>query len=800
MFEKFPYTNLHELNLDWIIKITQDFLEQYTSIQQVISDGEDALNEIITNGDTSLHEIIATGENSIAQLTATKIQELNAEKDRLEALLQAWYNTHSQDIANQLTTALADMTTHYNGLVADLNTLNSQIQAAIQQKGIDTLATIPSDYTALYNDVVNLKSALDFPYFCTTPINSVEDSFTLGSGTGASFDKTTRKLTQPVGAELKNSSILTIYFNKRFITNGNNYHFALIIDTNLYGTYNVSVAGCTEVSRNIVSISDTRKLYEFVVTVNTTEYWLVRFAFSSGTYQVEKYLQILKSYVFSDDVNNAVIYAALNLPDAEDDIDRIENDLSDLTDDVEYEKNVTENYPYFDTIPIFSVEDSFSKGSGAGGSYNKNTRTLSLPAGESLQSSYLYVYFDKTFLEVGKTYNLALIVDSDIYNTVNMYLRPDSRISQTSKNVVQIDDTKYFVQFKFTVTQALTGLWYILIAFSSGTYQADKYFTIVESCFFSDEVNQQLLRLLKTQVQETILEVGVGKTYTSLRTALEYANTIASETNHVVIQFYGNGTAYNVRNDITNDDLANSSFIGLIVPDYVKIKGMGGDYSKNIISLELETTIDTETRRRISTLNTYQASELENLTIIGKNTRYAVHDDYANAINVERTMRNLRVIAIDTVNSRSWGAGYRSGCTWNFDNCIFENQGDDSSYSFSAHNSPGPNCKDPASLNFFNCRFITPVSESDPSYDRGVAFGSLNNNANGVINYLNFYGCDIERIVLYEESAASYGAGILTRLRGYGNSIHGQVGTYDGNTIRIYRSDGVDYSSYISML
>ena len=161
MFEKFPYTNLHELNLDWIIKITKDFLEQYTSIQQVISDGEDALNEIITNGDSSLHEIIATGENSIAQLTATKIQELNAEKNRLEALLQSWYDTHSQVIANQLTTALADMTTHYNGLVADLNALNTQIQAAIQQKGVDTLATIPSDYTALYNDVVNLKSAID---------------------------------------------------------------------------------------------------------------------------------------------------------------------------------------------------------------------------------------------------------------------------------------------------------------------------------------------------------------------------------------------------------------------------------------------------------------------------------------------------------------------------------------------------------------------------------------------------------------------------------------------------------------
>ena len=39
--EGFPYSNFHDLNMDWIIKIAKDFLDQYTHIQQVIDQGLD---------------------------------------------------------------------------------------------------------------------------------------------------------------------------------------------------------------------------------------------------------------------------------------------------------------------------------------------------------------------------------------------------------------------------------------------------------------------------------------------------------------------------------------------------------------------------------------------------------------------------------------------------------------------------------------------------------------------------------------------------------------------------------------
>ena len=48
--EGFPYTNFHDLNMDWIIKIAKDFLDQYTHIQETITNGENSLTTLTTEG------------------------------------------------------------------------------------------------------------------------------------------------------------------------------------------------------------------------------------------------------------------------------------------------------------------------------------------------------------------------------------------------------------------------------------------------------------------------------------------------------------------------------------------------------------------------------------------------------------------------------------------------------------------------------------------------------------------------------------------------------------------------------
>lgn len=128
----FPYTNFHDLNLDWIIKIAKDFLDQYTHIQ----------------------ETIANGETSLQNLTTEGLAQLQEKADTLEALLQEWYNTHSNDIALELAHALGEIATTLSSAISNFNT-------SADQKAVETIATIPDDYTTVATEVLNLMKLID---------------------------------------------------------------------------------------------------------------------------------------------------------------------------------------------------------------------------------------------------------------------------------------------------------------------------------------------------------------------------------------------------------------------------------------------------------------------------------------------------------------------------------------------------------------------------------------------------------------------------------------------------------------
>lgn len=109
--ENFPYSNFHDLNLDWVIKIAKDFLDQYTEIQNIID----------------------SGKTSIEELTESEL-----------ASLETWYNEH-QDYLNQY-------------LTDSIQTFNTSADAKAEQ----TIASIPSDYTALSNKVASMDTELAY--------------------------------------------------------------------------------------------------------------------------------------------------------------------------------------------------------------------------------------------------------------------------------------------------------------------------------------------------------------------------------------------------------------------------------------------------------------------------------------------------------------------------------------------------------------------------------------------------------------------------------------------------------------
>ena len=141
--ENFPYSNFHDLNMDWIIKIAKDFLDQYTHIQDTITNGETALNN----------------------KTAESLAELEAKSTELEGLLQEWYDTHSDDIANQLATSLQSIITALNNAITTFNT-------EAEEKAQETIRTIPADYTSVAQGLTKLEDAVRM-----IPIESKEYSF-----------------------------------------------------------------------------------------------------------------------------------------------------------------------------------------------------------------------------------------------------------------------------------------------------------------------------------------------------------------------------------------------------------------------------------------------------------------------------------------------------------------------------------------------------------------------------------------------------------------------------------------------
>lgn len=131
MFEQFPYTDMHQLNLDWIVKIAKDFLDQYTHIQDTITQG---------------------------------LEDLDQKAQDLEQLLQTWYDQHSQDIADQLADALNDLNQwyieHQDYLNQYLQDSIAEFNASADEKARQTIASIPDDYTALSNRVVETIDAV----------------------------------------------------------------------------------------------------------------------------------------------------------------------------------------------------------------------------------------------------------------------------------------------------------------------------------------------------------------------------------------------------------------------------------------------------------------------------------------------------------------------------------------------------------------------------------------------------------------------------------------------------------------
>lgn len=269
------------------------------------------------------------------------------------------------------------------------------------------------------------------------------------------------------------------------------------------------------------------------------------------------------------------------------------------------------------------------------------------------------------------------------------------------------------------------------------------------------------------------------KDFTSLRTALESIAS-PSETNKYLVEFYGDGNTYEITDDFTASEIANNN-VGLMVPEYTTLRGIGG-WDK----CRLQATLtQSQSNRYFSAINLKRSSSLENLRIAGIYTRNVVHQDWGTETDVESHIENCELIGVNLFLAYVLASGLLSGCTYKYKNTIFNNQTVDvEGQCYSCHNGEG--FTNTAFLEFDNCRFEKQGTQWS------FRLGSMTNNANGINCFCTLKGCKIPvELMLNEENASAFGTGILWKVSGYANDI---------DNVRIYNTDGEDYSGNIDLI
>ena len=404
---------------------------------------------------------------------------------------------------------------------------------------------------------------------------------------------------------------------------------------------------------------------------------------------------------------------------------------------------------------------------------------LTIPTGETGASSFIAADFDIRGYGVNEGDRIYAVIGLETNYTGAYDFNSNSYNGHWVRNqsVLYKEDgiTWYLLEIEY-VTDAVFKIYYQIGA-NAPEASADTYVRLYNPRLY-------FYREASDEVQEVVIQVGADKAYTSLRTALEYATSKANEKTHYIVQMFYDD--YDVINDLTQEELSEgSSYVGLMVTDYVKLLGMN-NYRKTVIRLSLPASSPGSVRQRISTLHLKDSGELENLTVYAEHCRYAVHDDYVSRTDRVKTVRNCRFVSDATYYARAYGAGFRSGDRWNFENCIFESINDQSGYApFSAHNNL--NFTKPAVISFENCRFIGNTN--------GAQFSSLTNDTD-IINTIVFKGCKIEctgsPVYLHENSAPLYGPGCLMSVTGCNNS-------FGNSDVEIQVTDGKDYSDRVDL-
>ena len=281
----------------------------------------------------------------------------------------------------------------------------------------------------------------------------------------------------------------------------------------------------------------------------------------------------------------------------------------------------------------------------------------------------------------------------------------------------------------------------------------------------------------------TVKKDGTGDS-TTIKGAIELCKNSSIDNQYEILIYDGE---YNVIEELGGTTYLESimtmegAYGGLLLPDYVHLKGMGKSCDNIIITANVEqysgfdfNTLDNAVSK-ISPLNLEKNNNIENLTIKAENCRYAVHDESNNSYqDYIRKMKNVRAIHNGNQSKYSWtstiaiGSGSGSGAIYEFENCSFEG-----SLPYSIHDNT--NFTKGNKFLFNNCKFLSTRSDNVACRFVTVSLENETITHEVIINNCQFRGT----LGQFEEAN---GKGRKFYIHGGGNSVVPYVYTNTSNT------------------
>lgn len=837
MFNQYPYLNENDLNLDYIlatIKKLKEIMDEFVTLN-TITFADPIIWDISTQYPRNTVVLDTAGNAYLSKLVVPAGVQLNNGDYWLEIFNFTEYTrTANQNLTVNVETNTTRATAAYNvddwliwndvlykvtvaiaiddALVIGANIVHFTVEdfiKAFMTWATNTIQQYKNDIDAselqyrqqLAGDIANttatlqaqLNAAIAGATVDSEVINARIGAVAVGSVTYSTLGEAIRSQIDYLNTALKIDNNLNVekainLINFATLTNNKYIDYRngnLLNLNNYYVTDFIDITGISHVYTN--ALSQQLALFDagFQFVEGYATFGAFRTAINNGTLNAnDKYVRLT---IKNDELSLAVFCREENgyfhtWSDGK--YHKVKNTA--LSNDVELN-----NLKGGGILPCNYVQfDNYSGSTNA--TYDPVKRRLSYPQGTTVyvNDSLISNFSTKKYgtFKVGDKFKLCFKISTNMnplnitYNFayVDSWVGGGNQISDLNSNVftklIDLGGGHFYFEKEFTLLDVADFRFYLMLkSFGSGFVFDKEYYLEIEELFITSGAMKNYEVALIDETAVTILEVGADKKYSTITAALADC-WHPSKHHRYEIKFYGDGSVYD-----TNTETGGHS---IVVPNYVKICGVG-DKTRNIIKLALTnpSTID-------SVFDLYETAELENLTVWGVNTRYAVHDDFYENTGGEKTIKNCHFISDNGVYDAVYGAGFRSGAHWKFENCIFE-QRTPNKCAFGLHNNI--DFTEMASVKFIDCRF-------KGSYTRLARFGSITTNS-PITNLIEMIGCGFETtsgnkselVFLFEENYQTLGQGIRFNLIGYGNNI-------DNDNVTINNHDGVDYSNNVDLI